>query len=344
MPHDPRGVQVVPVTHPKGCRSYVVVDPSSRQAAVVDPLLDTLGEIQRTLGEENARLVWIVDTHSHGDHLSGAAALADRTGAEVVMHAAAPATAVTRRAQDGERLPLGEHALIVHHAPGNSPDAIVLEAPGALFTGDTLLIGTVGLIDVPGADAQAWFETLHRIFDDRPEETVVHPGHDDMGRTLSTLRQERAGNGWLRVEDLETFRARFEADVRPPRPDAAALLEANRQGLKRVPRNLEAASGLQDPAHATEAALRRAPRWAPEESPLRPTLGGPAQGVFVVAGAVVVAGTLLGWLVHPLFHGLAGLAGIGLVGLGLARGGHRGRRRHLEPGLFYEGPPKKTPE
>ena len=261
MTRDPRGVQVLPVCHPRGCRTYVVVDPGTKEACVVDPVLDVLGDVLRILREESARLVWVVDTHSHADHVSGAAALRERTGCEVVMHPAAGAAAATVAAADGEVLPLGEALLRVHHAPGITPDAVVLEVPGALFTGDTLLIGTVGLRDAPGADAAAWFDTLHRIFAERDASTVLHPGHDDMGRVMTTLKQERTGNGWLRENDFDAFRDRFEADDRPLREDAAGVLAANREGVTRLPADVAAASGLQDPAHATEAALKRTKAW-----------------------------------------------------------------------------------
>lgn len=340
MTRDPRGVKVVPVCHPLGCRSYVVVDPTTREAAVVDPLLDRIADIVRVIGEHDASVRWIVDTHSHADHLSGAAALRERTGAEVVMHPTAPSAVATTRPDDGARLPLGEGALVVHHAPGNTADALVLEAPGTLFTGDTLLIGTVGLCDAPGSDATAWFESLRRIFADRPDATVLHPGHDDMGRTLTTLRQERTGNHWLREDDFEAFEARFASDDRPACEDAEEILAANREGLQRVPRDLAPASGLVDPAHATEAALRRTHAW----ERARPTPGTgperPLAGILLIGGALVLLGTLLGFLVHDLFHTLSGLVGAVLIGLALRPG--RRRTRKGEPSLFYEGPVRKT--
>ncbi|MHC5011455.1 MAG: MBL fold metallo-hydrolase [Planctomycetota bacterium] len=343
MPRDPRRVKVVPVSHDKGCRSYVVVDPESRDACVIDPLLDRMGETLRVLGEEGAHLRWIVDTHSHGDHLSGAAALKERSEATVVMHAAANSQVATLNPQDGERLAFGEHGLKIHHAPGNTPDALVVEAPGAVFTGDTLLIGTVGLRDVPGADADAWFASLQRIFEDLPETTVIHPGHDDMGRSMTTLRQERTGNGWLRQDDLEAFRSTFAADDRQVRKDAPSLLESNRTGLTRVPRHVEAASGLTTPFDATQSALRREPTWEPEDKAVRPPLSGPHRALLLLAGGVAVGATFLGWWLGPLFHALAGLSGIVLLGVGLQAGTPRRRRKGgTEGGLFYEGPTRHT--
>lgn len=340
MTRDPRGVKVVPVCHPRGCRSYVVVDPATREACVVDPLLDLLGETLRILRDESARLVWVVDTHSHADHVSGAAALRERLSCDVVMHPQAPGAVATVRPADGDPLPLGETTLRVLHAPGNTADALVLEAPGALFTGDTLLIGTVGLRDAPGSDPDAWFATLHRVFGDRDESTVIHPGHDDMGRTLTTLKQERTGNRWLREDDVEAFRDRYGADDRPVNADAVEVLAVNREGVTRLPRDVEAASGLVDPAHATEAALQRGSAWEPTAPVSSTTPVGASRPAVLAGGAVAVLGTLLGFLLHPAFHVLAGLAGAALVGVALQAGGRR-RRRGREPSLYYAGPTRK---
>jgi glyoxylase-like metal-dependent hydrolase (beta-lactamase superfamily II) len=340
MVRDPRAVEVVAVSHPKGCRSYVVVAPETKEAMVVDPLLDHVGDTLRILNEHGASLRWIVDTHSHGDHLSGAAALAAKAGGAVVMHPDAPSEVATVRPADGEVLPFGEHGVRVLHAPGNTRDAIVLETPGALFSGDTLLIGTIGLRDAPGADVDAWFDTLQRIFRDRPGPTVVHPGHDDMGRTMTTIAAQKTGNRWLRQDDREAFRTAWHADARPVRKDAGALLDANRQGLLQVPRNLEAASGFVAPARLTEEATRRAGRRA---EPAPDAAAGVAPGVqwlMLVAGLATIVGTVFGVGIHEGFLLLPGAAGVALVAVAL-RAGSRARRRADAPELYYQGPVRK---
>lgn len=342
MARDPRRIEVLPICHPRGCRSYVAIDPRSREAAVIDPLLEHLKETLDVLSEHRASLRWIVETHAHGDHLSGAAALAKRTNAPIVAHPAHPLETVDRRAADGTRLPLGEAALIVRHAPGVSQDALVLEGPGAYFTGDVLLIGTVGLRDAPGADGEAWYQSLRRIFDPLDESIVLHPGHDDVGRTMTTMRAERTGNRWLREDDRIAWLDLFQADDRKPSPEAARILEANRSGLERVEKRLAQAGGFQSPVEreAAERRERRRPLDAPEAAPRPPVQVG---GMFLVAmGLLAALGPLLGWgLKLPLLHGLSLVAGLGLLAVGLPRLAHKKPKGGAAEDLFYEGAPRE---
>jgi glyoxylase-like metal-dependent hydrolase (beta-lactamase superfamily II) len=311
-----------------------VVDPESREALVVDPLLDRIGEIERLLAESRAALRWIVDTHSHGDHLSGAAALRARSGAEVVMSKASPAKGATRRVGEGDLLTLGENVLRVRLAPGNSPDAIVLEAPGALFTGDTLLVGTVGARDVPGWDSPAHFETLQRIVEPLHETTAVYPGHDDMGREKTTLKAERRGNKWLREKDRDAFVAKLDADPRHVTPDADEILAANLEGVEQAPPDLAPQTA---PVHDTPASRFAAGTAAPRGGLVPEGVA----SLLLVGGFAAVAGTLAGFLVHPYLHLLSGVAGAVALAVGLA--GRRPRKKASGPGLYYTGPLPRTP-
>ena len=337
---DPRRVEVHPIAHPRGCRSYLAVDPKSREAVVVDPLLTHLRETLDAIQERRANVRWIVDTHPHGDHLSGAAALKERLGAEVVLHPSYQSDVATVRATDGQPFPLGEQQMIVHHAPGIHPAAVIVEVPGALFTGDSLLIGTVGIRDAGGADGDQWFDSLQRIFEERDEETVIHPGHDDMGRSMTTVRAERTGNRWLREDDRDAFLALFRSDDRRPAKEAARILEANRQGLRKVPRDLGAYAGFLSPVEIEQATRRS------ERAPLEPDDPAPAvgrtelAGLLILCGLLAAGGTIAGWMWHPGAHGVSLLAALLLLATGLPRLENRRRRRARARGnLFYEGAP-----
>jgi glyoxylase-like metal-dependent hydrolase (beta-lactamase superfamily II) len=311
---------------------------------VIDPLLDHVKEALDALSARGATARYVIDTHSHGDHLSGAAALKERLGCEVVMHPDAPSDVATRRVADGEVLPFGEHGLKVWHAPGNSDDALVVEAPGALFTGDVLLIGSMGLKDAPGGDPKRHFETLQRLFGGRPETTVIHPGHDDMGRHISTLKAERRGNRWLREEDYEVFRQRWETDPRRVAKEAPDFLEANRVGVLRPPKHLDTALGYLDAARATEARIKGEARLegaAEQVESARPARLSGLSALMTVLGAGTIVGWLLGFLFVPALHVVSLLCGIVCLGVGLT-GGEKRRAKGKGDDLYYLGPSKHS--
>ncbi len=236
----PEGLVVVPLPHPQGCRTYLVGDPASKEALVVDPHLDGVSDLVREGAGRGWRLRWIVDTHTHADHPSGAAALASGNAATRVAHARAGHAGVTHFPDDDEPLALGDRALVVRHAPGHTSDHLVLVAPGALFSGDSLLLGAVARADFLGGDAGALFDSLERVVGPLADDTTVFPGHDYAGRVSGRLGEERRTNPWLALPDRDAFVRALEAN-RPPRPaNMAALLRWNREG-RALPVSVDAA-------------------------------------------------------------------------------------------------------
>jgi sulfur dioxygenase len=330
--------EVHPLLHPSGARSYVVIDPASRDALVIDPILEQVTDVLHVLSSRRATLKAVVDTHLHGDHLSGAALLREKTGAEVVMSAVAPCRVVTRKAVEGDLLPLGASGLRVRAAPGLSSEAIVLEAPGVLFTGDTLLVGTIGVRDGPGADGAALYETMQRLFEPLPDDTAVHPGHDDMGRSRTTIKAEKRGNRWLREKDRESFLGRWASDARAIPKTAKDVLAANAEGVTASPKDLVPEPSV--PAAPAESGTVVTPpgMGAAKTSGLVPT--GLAE-ILVAGGLASVAGCVLGFLVHPALHLVGGVVGVAAVGVGLASAARRSKKGTT--GLYYLGPLRRSP-
>lgn len=331
--------EVHALLHPSGARSYVVVDPDSREALVVDPILDEVGEVAKTLSSARAALRWIVDTHTHGDHLSGASRLHADTGAEVVMSVHADSRVATRRVGEGDLLTLGEQALRVRLTPGVAADALVLEGPRVLFTGDTLLVGTIGVRDAPGADGAALYDTIQRVFEPLPDDAVIHPGHDDMGRSRTTVYAEKRGNRWMREKDRDNFLVRFAADPRPVTKNAAEIVAANREGrTEGVHVGPPGAAGDDSPA------APKGPVVAPQGMGAARTGGLVTEGLatlLTLCGLLVVVGCTLGFLVAPGFHALSGVVGVAAVVVGLVGAARRPKKK--DPGLYYLGPLPRTP-
>ncbi|HEU5320056.1 MAG TPA: MBL fold metallo-hydrolase, partial [Methylomirabilota bacterium] len=208
-----------------GCLAHLVVDAASGTALAVDPRVDQVDRVLEALAAGGFRLVHALDTHTHADHLSGVRRLAQRTGATVLAHAASKLRSPARRVRGGDTFALGARTVTVLDAPGHTPDSLSLLVDGHLFTGDALLAGGAGRTDFMGGSAAQLFDTL-RTFAALPDETVVHPGHDYVGRAVTTIGEEKAGNPLLRERDRAAFVARLSVAREAP-ADMDAILRHN---------------------------------------------------------------------------------------------------------------------
>ena len=208
-----------------GCLGYLVVDEASRTAVAIDPRLDLVDRFQAALTAHDARLTHVLDTHTHADHLSGVRRLAQRTGATVLAHVSSKLKGPSQRIKDGVTFALGDTSVEVLGAPGHTPDSVALLADQHLFTGDALFAGGAGRTDFMGGSAADLFETFRR-FATLPDTTVVHPGHDYVGRAVTTIGEEKAQNALFRERDRTAFVARLSGKAEPP-PNMAAILRHN---------------------------------------------------------------------------------------------------------------------
>jgi hydroxyacylglutathione hydrolase len=204
---------------PIGTNTYVVrADASAPEAVVVDPSGDA-AEIRLLLARLGARCTGILLTHGHWDHLVGVADLAEGTGAFVYMAAGErslledpnrftpPGLTLRSHTPDvllegGETIELAGVPFDVVPAPGHSPAHLAFYADGALLSGDVLFAGSVGRTDLPGGDWDTLVDSIRRLVEAYPPETVVYPGHGQattLGAELTSnpflaeLRAERAG-------------------------------------------------------------------------------------------------------------------------------------------------------
>jgi hydroxyacylglutathione hydrolase len=194
------------------CNCYVVGDPYTKHAVVIDPG-DDADDLAGVVAEQGLTVTAIVATHAHFDHVLGAARLRELTGAPFVLHRddlplldwlqesvriwlgveVAPPPEVDDHAVEGERLSVGGVELEIVHTPGHSPGSISLVAPGLLFAGDTLFAGSVGRTDLPGGNhAQLVHAIRAKLFRLDPEVEVL-PGHGPP----TTLGEEMRSNPFV---------------------------------------------------------------------------------------------------------------------------------------------------
>ena len=220
----------------ENCFAYLLADTDTRDAVLVDPRADRVADYLREIEQRGLRLRLVIDTHTHADHLSGAAELRARTGAEVLVSARAVSDVATRRLRDGDRLPLGWHEIQVLASPGHTDDSVSLLVAGALLTGDALLVGGAGRTDFQNGSPEALYETLHKRFADLPDDLIVYPAHDYAGHTHSTLAQERQTNPLLRLVDRERFVSTLLAGRQAKPANMDAIVAANIRGVRPSPR------------------------------------------------------------------------------------------------------------
>jgi glyoxylase-like metal-dependent hydrolase (beta-lactamase superfamily II) len=174
--------------------TYIVGCEQTRKAMVIDPGSD----VDRILAEAENRgltITLIVNTHGHGDHTAGNAALKARTGATVVIHAedAGGATQADVLLDEETALKVGTLSFEVIHTPGHTPGGICLYAEGNPSTGDTLFVGDSGRTDLAGGHRPTLGASIRRLMK-LPDDTVVWPGHDYGPTPTSTLHWEKRNN------------------------------------------------------------------------------------------------------------------------------------------------------
>lgn len=189
--------------------TYIIGDEKSGEAAVVDPH----GEINRVLSvaEKNGlEVTYIVNTHTHWDHVAGNEELKEKTGATVVSHPAGTAPR-DRTVEEGDEFRVGNVAIRILHTPGHSPDSICLLVGSKLLTGDTLFVGECGRTDLPGGNPEAMYHSLLEVLRGLDDDLEVYPGHDYGPTPSSTLGREKETNYTLKLRTKEEF-VRFMAE------------------------------------------------------------------------------------------------------------------------------------
>jgi glyoxylase-like metal-dependent hydrolase (beta-lactamase superfamily II) len=185
--------------------SYLVADPVTRAAALIDPAPARLDAAEATIHALGLNLVYMLMTHTLRDD-DAVTTLRAETSARIARHESSDASGCDQRLRDGDVIYLGEEMIEVLHTPGATPCSVCYLCGDRLFTGDTLWIGSAGDLSNLHADAGAMYDSVHRRLFMLPDETLVYPGHDRIGQRVSCIAQEK-----LRNTDLQTERTRFLA-------------------------------------------------------------------------------------------------------------------------------------
>ncbi len=210
--------------------TYFLVDRASREAMVVDSVDHQLERDLALVRRLDLRLRYVLETHAHADHITGAGRLREETGALAAAPIGCGITPADLQLNHGDALHFGVGERIVAlHTPGHTAGSMSYLWRGNVFTGDALLIDGCGRTDFQGGDAGMLWDSIHDRLFELPGNTRVYPGHDYRGNTVSTIGWERRHNARLTGRDRAAFIV-LMAELHLPKPKMIDVaVPANRQ-------------------------------------------------------------------------------------------------------------------
>ncbi len=177
--------------------TYLLGCPVTQRALLIDPVASEVDAYVSVLKALGLRLFYTLETHVHADHITGSGLLRERLGSQSVVHQAAGTLCPDLLVSDGVRLQLGSLEWTVLYTPGHTQSCVSYRFEDRVFTGDALLIGGCGRTDFQQGNAGQLFDSIHQKLFTLPPDTLVYPGHDYQGQTVSTIRQEMQKNNRL---------------------------------------------------------------------------------------------------------------------------------------------------
>ena len=185
--------------------TYLISSGKGREALIIDPVIENTSEYLKALKKLDLRLVKVIDTHIHTDHISGLNELAKQTSCSKIMGKHSASEVIDIRVKDNEKIKIENIELISMYTPGHTDCSYSFLMKDRIFTGDTLLINGTGRTDFQNGNP---IEQYHSLFDKilkLPEKTLVYPAHDYNGNQVSSIREQKKNNPRLQVNSAEQY-------------------------------------------------------------------------------------------------------------------------------------------
>ena len=207
--------------------TYLLGSRQGGEALIIDPVKEKTDHYLRLLDELDLTLLKAIDTHVHADHITALGALRDRTHCVTVMGQRSKVDLVSMRVDEGDTIEIETILLDVLYTPGHTDDSYSFVMSDRVFTGDALLIRGTGRTDFQGGDNIQAYDSLFRKLLKLPNDTLVFPGHDYKGDTVSTIGEERSFNPRLQVSSENEY-AKIMNNLNLPNPkDMGIAITAN---------------------------------------------------------------------------------------------------------------------
>ena len=185
--------------------TYLIASAKGREALIIDPVIENVDNYIKLLNEFDLKLVKVIDTHIHADHVTGAAKLKDITKCTTIMGENTPADTVEIKVKDDEYINLDSLKVRAMYTPGHTSDSYSFLMDNHLFSGDTLLINGTGRTDFQNGNAKDAYNSIFNKLLRLPEETLLYPAHDYKGEKVSTIGKEIKQNPRLQVKSEDEY-------------------------------------------------------------------------------------------------------------------------------------------
>ena len=190
----------------KSCTyTYIIASAEGREALIIDPVLENVEDYIKILNQLNLKLVKVIDTHIHADHVTGAGKLRDKTKCVTIMGEHTPTDAVEVKVKDDEIIQLDKFKIRALYTPGHTSDSFCFLMNNYLFSGDTLLINGTGRTDFQNGSSKDAYNSIFNRLLKLPDETLLYPAHDYKGETVSTIGKEKRSNPRLQVKNVDEY-------------------------------------------------------------------------------------------------------------------------------------------
>ena len=185
--------------------TYIISSGKGREALIIDPVIEHTDEYVKVLESLELKLVKVIDTHIHADHISGLNELNKRTNCTRIMGEKSKSEVVDLKLKDNENISIENIQLKAIYTPGHTDCSYCYVMNDRVFTGDTLLINGTGRTDFQSGSPYDAYESLFNKLLKLPEKTLIYPAHDYNGKKNSTIETERSNNPRLQVSSKEEY-------------------------------------------------------------------------------------------------------------------------------------------
>tara|TARA_B100001057_G_scaffold496313_1_gene597461 strand:- start:940 stop:1620 length:681 start_codon:yes stop_codon:yes gene_type:complete len=191
--------------HKSSTYTYLIASSQGRESLIIDPVLENVDTYIDILNNLDLKLVKVIDTHIHADHVTGASKLKNITKCSTIMGEHTPAETVEIKVKDDEFITLDSLKIKAIYTPGHTSDSYSFLMDDYLFSGDTLLINGTGRTDFQNGNAKESYDSIFNKLLKLPEETLLYPAHDYKGEKVSTIGKEKKLNPRLQVSSVDEY-------------------------------------------------------------------------------------------------------------------------------------------